>query len=261
MADFMFEIGTVDGLDDRYVWFLPFGLMLDTANSDFQEMPTSEYSYVSVDGADGSIYTTNTYANKTITIVARTPVALESYELESLKSEISKGLDKTKDKFVPMYLQKTGMTFNVKYSGSASFKYINANHFTLTVTFEAEPYGYVDGYLEAGDEDIIVNDGDCNIGFVAEISSGCVNPYFVVGDESFYYNGTVPSDNTLIIDAETDRCYLVDSDGVETNVMKNLTSGYRFMDIERGSYHEVLLMNISTKDHAVIKYQPLYLWQ
>ncbi len=261
MEDFMFEIGTVDGLDDRYVWFLPFGLILDTAKSDFQEMPKSEYSYVSVDGADGSVYTTNTYANKTISIVARTPAPLVSSELEALKAEISRGLDKTKDKFVPMYLQRTGMTFNVKYSGSAKFEYINAHHFALTATFEAEPYGSVDNYVEVVDGDVIVNDGDCDIGFVATISGGCVHPFFSVGDESFYYNGTVPSTSTLIIDAETDRCYLVAEDGTETNAMKKLTSGYKFMDIKRGGSYDVSLMNNSTKSHASIKYQKLYLWR
>lgn len=221
-----FVIGKIDEFDNAFDWIVPFDMMVDWKNSTIQVMPQTESNYVEMPGVDGSIPEYTVYKNRIMNIVAYTKDGLTTLEKEQIKKDIVRILDSTKHETKKMTFTAADTAFDVKYSGAADINE-GPSFVKATIPLEAGPYAYPLFEQEVLGSGLLVNNGAIDVGPVNYISSGATNPSFQLGDIVYTWKGTVPANNTLVIDHEAYMCYLEDKFGNRTNALVNLTGDFQ----------------------------------
>lgn len=221
-----FVVGKIDEMDNAFDWIVPFDMMVDWKNSTIQVMPQTESNYIEMPGVDGSIPEYTVYKNRIFNIIAYSQDGLTTYEKEELKKDIVRILDSTKHQTKKLTFQASSTAFDVKYAGAADISE-GPSFVKVNIPFEAGPYGYPLFDNEVFGSGLLVNNGAADVGCVNHISGGAVNPSFQLGDVIYRWNGTVPKEETLIIDHESYMCYLEDKFGNRTNALVNLTGNFQ----------------------------------
>ncbi len=224
-----FIIGQVDGKNNATEWFAPLGMIYDPERSDIQVMPQTESTYIEMPNVDGSIIEDTVYQNRLFNIVLWSEDGLSVAEKEQLKLDIARLLDSTKHDTKKLTYQKAGIAFDAKYSGKADIKE-GPSFVKATIPFETQPYGYPLFDQIVYGSGLLVNSGDKEIGVVNEISGGCANPSFQIGDIVYKWDGTVPIDSKLVVDHSNMSCYLERNDGFRTNAMPEFTGEFQLLD-------------------------------
>lgn len=221
-----FVVGHVDNHDTAYDWIIPFEMKVDWKGSTIQVMPQTESDYIDLPNVDGSMIANTIYKNRIFNIVAFSELGLTKTQKEELKTKIVQVLDSTKNTTKKLTFHPSDVSFDVKYSGAANIvegpSYVKA-----TIPLESSPYGHKLFETVVDGSGLIVNDGDEKTGCLHEISSGCVNPGFLLGEVSYSWNGTVPYGFTLIIDHNDYSCYLRDNLGNRTNAIDKLSGEFQ----------------------------------
>lgn len=259
MAISDFYIGEDTDYNNGYRWLQPFNLMVHEPDTQIQVMPSSESDYIDVPGVDGSIIQNTVYKNRFFTIVGYSLQGMTQAQKDNLQQEICEVLDSTKDGYKKLTNQRTETTFNVKYSGQAEFSEA-PTWLKASIPLEVKPYGQKLFPIEIEGDGLIVNDGDKELGIIVTISSGCVNPYFRIGTYEYLWSGTVPSNNSLVVDFEDTTCYLVDAFGVKYNALDKLTKA-KWITVPKKTSMAFTCMNTSTKEHSKVEYSPFVLWK
>lgn len=224
ISDFL--IGKSDDLDLAYDWILPFEMKVDWRSSSIQVMPQSESEYIDIPGVDGSVVRNTLYKNRLFTIVAYSNDGLTPLQKEELKADIARILDSTKEKSRKFTMQAADISFDAKYTGTASITE-GPSFVKATIPFETSPYGYPLFDNEVFGSGLLINNGDDDSGFVNVISGGCENPSFSIGTITYKWNGTVPIGSKLYIDHNGFSCYLEDNLGNRTNSLAQLTGEFQ----------------------------------
>ena len=255
ISDFL--IGYSDTLDKSYEWFLPLEMLIDAGETQLQVMPEAENTYVEMPYVDGTAIESTVYKNRLFNIVAWSKQGLTVAQKEQLKYEITQILDSTKKSPKKLTLQKTGTSFDVKYSGKLEMRE-GPSFVKATIPLELPPYGYPLFDQELFGSGLLINDGDADVGFVTTIGGGCVNPLFEVGNITYSWNGTVPINQKLVINQEDMTCYLEDFDGKKVNALDRLTG-----DFQKIPKATTLQLNASagTKDYIKTVVKTKILWK
>lgn len=251
-----FIIGKTDDKDSAYDWIIPFDMKIDWRNSSIQVMPQAESNYIDMPGVDGSIIEDTTYKNRIFSIVAFSELGLSIYEKEQLKSEIAQILDATKNSPKKLTFQNSSTSFDVVYSGSAQITE-GPSFVKATIPFESSPYGYPLFEQEVFGTGLLINNGDADTGCVHKISSGCVNPTFQLGSITYTWKGTVPNNNTLIIDHNNYSCYLETVEGNRTNVIDKLSGEFQIIPKQTSI---AITANENTSDYLITTLKEKILW-
>jgi phage-related protein len=251
-----FVIGNADYDDAAYDWFYPLDMKIDYNSSSIPVMPQAESTYIEMPSVDGSMIENTTYKNRTFTIVAYSQIGLTRTEKEELKRKITKALDETKNQTKKLTFSKIGLSFDVKYSGSASI-IDGASYVKASIPLESNPYGYRSAEKTVSGSGLIVNEGDKAVGCVHKIASGATNPSFRLGDTTYTWTGTVPDGNTLTIDHDDYSCYLTDSSGNKTNAIDKLNGEFKKVES-----HESILISCdsSTEKYMLTSIPEKFLW-
>lgn len=221
-----FVIGHDNYLDTAFDYIIPFDMMIDWKTSSIQIMPQTESSYIEMQGVDGSIAENTIYKNRLFNIVAYSQDGLTIQEKEELKKDIVRILDSTKKEPKQMTFQTADIAFDVKYSGAAEISE-GPSFVKISVPFEATPYGHPLFDQEVFGSGLLINNGLIETGCINKISSGCVNPSFQMGTIHYSWAGTVPENNTLVIDHESYMCYLETPYGEKINAITQLTGDFQ----------------------------------
>ena len=216
-------IGKFDNAYNAYDWFYPFNMKVDWNNSDFQVMPQSESDYIEMPDVDGDIPENTTYKNRAFNVVLYSDQGLSVTQKEELKSSIAKILDGTKNKYKRLTLQPKETYFDVKYSGQASVSE-GPSFVKATIPFDVKPYGHPFFTQTVTGTGKVTNNGLKPAGPIIKISGSVNNPSFSVGDQSYTWNGTVPAGSLLIVNFDSELCYLQNSSGVKENAITKLSS-------------------------------------
>lgn len=219
-------IGYIDGLDEAHRWIQPLEMKIDEKGTNLQVMPTAESSYIEVPYADGAIAENTVYKNRAFDILAWSKDGLTQEEKETLKEKIAEVLDSTKKETKRITIQETGIAFDAKYTGTADIKE-GPSYIKALLPFEVSPYGYPLFKQEVFGTGLLVNRGDEDVGFKNVIAPGCVNPSFQIGNIVYSWKGTVPINQSLVIDHEKLSCYLETTDGTRTNVLSKLEGEFQ----------------------------------
>lgn len=255
ISDFL--IGYSDTLDTAYEWFLPLEMMIDAEETNIQIMPAAENTYIEMPYTDGAQIENTVYKNRFFNIVAWSQQGLTTAQKEQLKYEIAQLLDSTKKEPKKLTIQKTGTSFDVKYSGQLAIRE-GPSFIKASIPFELPPYGYPLFDQELFGSGLLMNRGDADVGFVNTIGGGCVNPMFQVGSVTYKWDGTVPINQKLVIDHEKMTCYLENFDGTRTNALDKLTG--EFQNIPRGTTIQ-LNANSDTKNYIKTVVKEKILWK
>lgn len=254
ISDFL--IGHSDGFDNAYDWVFPFEMKIDWRSSSIQIMPQAESSYIQQPGVDGEIIEDTVYKNRLFNIVMFSELGLTIQEKEILKRDIAQILDATKNNTKKLTFQASSTAFDVKYSGAADIKE-GPSYIKATIPLESSPYGYPLFDKEIFGSGLIVNDGDADIGCVHKISSGAINPTFMLGEINYSWNGIVPENTTLVIDHNNYSCYLETIQGLRTNAINKLSG--EFQTIPKHS-SIVLTAKQSTENYIQTQLKEKILW-
>ncbi len=253
-----FFIGDVKGRDNRNKWLMPFNLWVIAGECSFQQMPSSESTYIEIPSMDGSIVQDTTYKNRAFTIVAETKVALYEDARNQVKADIVEQLRAIKGVTKQLYIEESDIYFDCRYSGNATFSK-RGDYLRVSIPLEVEAMGYGETVSFEGDG-TIYNNGDAPIGAKFIFASGTTNPRFYVGGEYFYWSGTVPTGSTLVIDATNYTCYTLSASLERTNAMASLSYGSDFFRLLEGEETAVVAYNDTTRNNMTTEYKPLYLW-
>ncbi len=259
MSDFNFTIGRVGDTDPR-IYFMPFGLIVNTDETNFPAIPVAENVIVNIPGVDGEIVKDTKYLNRVFSVVAVSYAGRTFEQREKIKRDLVFALDSTKDKYQNFVFTKAGIMFKVKYSGSAEIL-DEYNMIKVSIPFETQPYGTLVAPVAFHGNGMIDNKGHADIGFTATIGEGVVTPNFTVGDVEFKWDSTVPTGYSLVIDAVEDRCYLLGIDGSQINAMRYLSKGYLFTKISKTKSYAVTALNAETEANMLVQYNPMFLWK
>ncbi len=253
-----FFIGDVKGRDNRNKWLMPFNLWVISGECSFQQMPTSESTYIELPSMDGAIVQDTTYKNRAFTIVAETKVALYEDARNQVKADIVEQLRAMKGITKQLYIEASDIYFDCRYSGNATFAK-RGDYLRVTIPLEVGAMGYGETVSFSG-EGTIKNNGDAPIGAVFTFPSGTTNPKFYVGGEYFFWEGTVPTGSKLVIDATNYTCYTLSESLERTNAMSGLSNGSDFFRVLEGDEKAVTAHDTATENSMTTEYKPLYLW-
>lgn len=254
ISDFL--VGAIENLDQAYDWLVPLYLKIDWASTEIQVMPETETTTIEMPGTDGSIVEDTTYKDRTFQLVGFSEQGLTKQQKEDLKADITEVLNATKNQTKKLTIQSRGTSFDVKYDGQANITE-GPSYVKATIPFRASPYGYETFEHELEGRGLIDNYGVADMGTIHKIKGPIENPTFVLGDNVFTWNGTVPEDKTLVINNGMLTCYLVDAMGNKTNARANLEG--EFYKIPAGQ-SVVLNANDETAENMVTTWAIRLLW-
>lgn len=254
ISDFL--VGAIENLDQAYDWLVPLYLKIDWASTEIQVMPETETTTIEMPGTDGSIVEDTTYKNRMFQLVGFSEQGLTKQQKEDLKADITEVLNATKNQTKKLTIQSRGTSFDVKYDGQANITE-GPSYVKATIPFRASPYGYETFEHELDGRGLIDNYGVADMGTTHKIKGPIENPTFVLGDNVFIWNGTVPEDKTLVINNGMLTCYLVDAMGNKTNARANLEG--EFYKIPAGQ-SVVLNADDNTAENMVTTWAIRLLW-
>lgn len=251
-----FLIGVSDEYDNAYDWLLPFGLKIDWNNSVLQVMPEAELTTIEMPSIDGSIVEDTIYRDRLFNIVGYSELGLTIQEKESLKAHIAEVLDTTKKQKKKLTVQHSGISFDVKYNGSADITE-GPSYVRASIPFLASPYGNssFDNDLEGAG--LISNTGDAPLGVKHIIRGSVYSPSFTLGEITYTWTGNVPSGSSLVIDHEMMTCYIVDSNMKKHNALSKLKGNFQKIPSKSS-----VVLNISYELNGKIRteWTPKFLW-
>lgn len=221
-----FIIGNTGDYDTAYEWLLPFGIKIDKNSSTIQVMPEAEHTAIEMPGVDGSIIEDTVYKDRAFQIVGYSEIGLTIAEKEELKTKIAQILDSTKHQSKKLTVQRSDISFDVRYDGLANIE-DGPSFVKATIPFRTTPYGYSLFDQETTGTGLVFNDGDVPVGVKHTIKGPFNNPAFTLNNIQYKWNGDIPNGYSLVIDHGLMTCYLIDGNGNKSNALANLTGKFQ----------------------------------
>lgn len=246
----------VGSLDAAFDWIMPFGLMMDWAQSVIPRAPEAESDEIKIAGVHGETLEHTTYRNRPFKIVAWSEDDLTQQEKDLLVRQITEILDATLDQPKKLTFARTGVSFDVKYDGELAVEE-GPSFVRAIIPLNASAYGYSQFDKQLSGSGLIQNSGVARIGVLNKITGECVNPAFTLGDVEISWTGTVPAGSKLYIDHGKEVCYLEDAWGNTTNARQYMSG--EFVTIPVGGTI-IVTANTSTETHLVTNWHDKFLW-
>lgn len=216
--------------------FIPLRFRVDYDKTVFSDMPEAIETTKTIAGMDGDVVLDTVYGTRRFEIVGFSDDGLDRYEKEDLRELVRNTLHSVKNETKILSVAEWGRTYNVKYSGAASFKnYPGWIEITMPLTSH-ESYGRDMFKKEADATDVLVNEGVEPSGYVLTISGNSVNPYVILNDVRMSYNGTIPTGYKLIINSNNKTAKMQDTSGKFSNAMLNYNKAFPLIPIGNSGF-------------------------
>lgn len=255
ISDFL--IGAIDDDDRAYDWLIPFNLRVDWASTDIQVMPEAELTSIEIPGEDGSIIVDSVYKDRLFKITAFSEDGMTMSEREDLKKRITQVLDSTKHQTKKLTVQATSTSFDARYDGQADIRN-GPSYVKAVIPLRIGPYGYDMFGQELYGNGLVSNiRGDAPMRPVFTIKGPISNPSFKLGAITYRWNGSISSEQSLIINFDAMTCYITDNLGNKTNALSNFVG--EFQSIEAGK-SLALVADENTANKIMTTWKTPVLW-
>lgn len=212
----------------------PFRMLLNPSGTSIPYFSEIVESVAEAPGLDGEIQTESRYAAKPHTLAIRSGPDITRDEKDALYDMLRRHLAEIKDTYGELHYERLKSIFYVRSVGNPEISQEYASWIEFSVPLKShDPYVYRDKESEVIRPGIANNEGNAKTPVRFEFDGPAINPYVIINEILYQYNGSISDGYMLTVDARDYSARIISTEGGEP-VNANIYWNGNFLHLPKG---------------------------